>query len=103
MPHTKKGNKVQVYEGTGNAVKQVKADTSLESSQPFASGQMRVALFTTKIAKKGLSTSFDTLIRDVNIGNSLYVGLLEGSGTELFKGKYSTSYNVAIYIKNVRT
>ncbi|EEK71089.1 Spore germination protein [Bacillus mycoides] len=62
---------------------------------------MRVALFTTKVAKKGLSTSFDTLIRDVNIGNSLYVGLLEGSGTELFKGKYSTSYNVAIYIKKM--
>lgn len=56
MPHTKKGNKVQVYEGTGNAVKQVKADTSLESSQPFASGQMRVALFTTKIAKKDYPT-----------------------------------------------
>ena len=46
---------------------------------------MRVALFTTRIAKKGLSTSFDTLIRDVNIGNSMYVGLLEGTGTGLTK------------------
>lgn len=52
MSYTEKGNKVQVFEGVGNAVKQVKADTSLESSQPFASGQMRFALFTTKIAKK---------------------------------------------------
>ncbi|WIY60714.1 Ger(x)C family spore germination protein [Bacillus arachidis] len=97
-PVQRKGNKVQVYEGVANAVKQVKADTSLESSQPFASGQMRIALFTTKIAKKGLSTSFDTLVRDVSIGNSLYVGLLEGNGPELFKGKYTTSANVAIYI-----
>ncbi|MDM5190413.1 Ger(x)C family spore germination protein [Bacillus sp. DX4.1] len=97
-PIQRKGNKVQVYEGVGNAVKQVKADTSLESSQPFASGQMRIALFTTRIAKKGLSTSFDTLARDVSIGNSLYVGLLEGNGLELLKGKYTTSSNVAIYI-----
>lgn len=51
-PIQRKGNKVQVYEGVANAVKQVKADTSLESSQPFASGQMRIALFTTRIAKK---------------------------------------------------
>ena len=99
MSYSAKGNKVQVFEGTANAVKQVKADTSLESSQPFASGQMRVALFTTRIAKKGMVASFDTLIRDVNIGNALYVALLEGNGTELLKGKYTTSSNVAIYIK----
>ncbi|EEL43332.1 Spore germination protein [Bacillus cereus Rock3-42] len=48
-----------------------------------------------------MSTSFDTLLRDVNIGNALYAALLEGSGTELLKGKYSTSYNVAIYIKKL--
>ncbi|PGZ76621.1 MULTISPECIES: Ger(x)C family spore germination protein [Bacillus] len=100
-PIQQKGNKVQIFEGTANAVKQVKANTSLESSQPFASGQMRVALFTTKLAKKGMSTSFDTLIRDVNIGNALYVSLLEGSGTELLKGKYTTASNVAIYIKKL--
>ncbi|MDV6036444.1 Ger(x)C family spore germination protein [Bacillus sp. SM-B1] len=100
-PIQQKGNKVQVFEGTANAVKQVKADTSLESSQPFASGQMRVALFTTRIAKKGMVASFDTLIRDVNIGNALYVALLDGNGTELLKGKYTTSSNVAIYIKKM--
>ncbi|PFK46041.1 spore gernimation protein GerH [Bacillus cereus] len=100
-PVQKKGNKVQVFEGTGNAVKQVKADSALESAQPFASGQMRVALFTVKIAKKGLSTSFDTLIRDVNIGNALYVSLLDGDGPELFQGKYATSSNIAIYIKKL--
>ncbi|KEK24539.1 Ger(x)C family spore germination protein [Bacillus gaemokensis] len=100
-PIQQKGNKVQVFEGTGNAVKQVKADTSLESSQPFASGQMRIALFTTRIAKKGMSATFDTLLRDVTIGNSLYIGLLEGNGMELLTGKYTTSANVAIYIKKL--
>ena len=62
---------------------------------------MRVALFTTRIAKKGMVASFDTLIRDINIGNALYVALLEGNGTELLKGKYTTSSNVAIYIKKM--
>lgn len=38
------------------------------------------------------------MVRDVSIGNSLYVGLLEGNGPELLKGKYTTSSNVAIYI-----
>ena len=98
MSHSEKGNKVQVFEGSANAVKQVKADTSLESSQPFASGQMRVALYTIRLAKTGMSTSFDTLL-EMNIG-TLYMLLYYGNGTELLKGKYSTSYNVAIYIKN---
>ena len=53
-PIQKKGNKVQVFEGTANAVKQVKANTSLESSQPFASGQMRVALYTIRLAKRNV-------------------------------------------------
>ncbi|HDR7309924.1 MULTISPECIES: Ger(x)C family spore germination protein [Bacillus cereus group] len=100
-PVQEKGNKVQVFEGVGNAVKQVKADTALTSSQPFANGQMRVALFTMNIAKKGLFTSFDTLIRDVNVGNALYVALLDGNGRELFEEKYTTSSNVAIYIKKL--
>ncbi|WP_459503281.1 Ger(x)C family spore germination protein [Bacillus sp. C1] len=100
-PIQQKGSKVQVFEGTGNAVKQVKFETALESPQPFANGQIRVALFTTKLAKRGISSTFDTLSRDVSIGNSLYVGLLEGRGLELAQGKYSNSYTVAIYIKKL--
>ncbi|NIL29121.1 Ger(x)C family spore germination protein [Bacillus thuringiensis] len=100
-PIQKKGNKVQIFEGIGNTVKQVKADASLESAQPFVSGQLRVALFTTNIAKKGLASTFDTLLRDVSIGNNLYVTLLEGNGRDLFEGKYKTSSNIAIYIKRL--
>ena len=101
-PIQRKGNKVQVFQGYGNTVKQVKVTTSLESGKPLASGQMRVNLFTEKLAKKGLSSIFDTLIRDVNIGNLLYVGILEGGGNgegeKLLSSKYNTSDNVAIYI-----
>lgn len=102
FPIRRKGNKVQVLQGYGHTVKQIKVTTSLESDQPLASGQMRVILFTEKLAKKGLSSMLDTLIRDVNIGNLLYIGLLEGGGNgegeKLLMGKYNTSANVAIYI-----
>ncbi|WP_440602374.1 Ger(x)C family spore germination protein [Bacillus sp. GB_SG_008] len=104
-PIQRKGNKVQVLEGYGNTVKQIKVTTSLESGQPLVSGQMRVNLFTEKLAKKGLSSILDTLIRDVTIGNLLYVGILEGGGNgegeKLLSGKYNTSANVAIYIKKM--
>ncbi|MEH6850304.1 Ger(x)C family spore germination protein [Bacillus pseudomycoides] len=104
-PIQKKGNKVQVLQGYGNTIKQVKTTTSLESGQPLASGQIRVTLFTEKLAKKGLSSVFDTLIRDVNIGNLVYIGILEGGGNgegkKLLLGKYNTASNVAIYIKKM--
>lgn len=100
-PIQQKGNKVQIFSGSGNVIKEVKVNANLESAQPFASGQMRVALFTTELAKRGLSSSLDTILRDVTIGNLLYVGLLEGDGQELLSGKYSTSANVAIYIKKM--
>ncbi|MGF9963630.1 Ger(x)C family spore germination protein [Bacillus rhizoplanae] len=101
-PIQRKGNKVEVLQAYGNTVKQIKVTTSLESGKPLVSGQMRIVLFTEKIAKKGLSNLLDTLIRDVNIGNLSYVGLLEGGGNgegeKLLSGKYSTSANVAIYM-----
>ena len=104
-PIQKKGNKVQVLKGYGNTIKQAKTTTSLESGQPLASGQIRVTLFTEKLAKKGLSSVFDTLLRDVNIGNLVYVGILEGGGNDegvkLLSGKYNTASNVAIYIKKM--
>ncbi|HDX9580018.1 TPA: Ger(x)C family spore germination protein [Bacillus pseudomycoides] len=104
-PIQRKGNKVQVLKGYGNTIKEVKTTTSLESGQPLASGQMRITLFTEKLAKKGLSSVLDTLLRDVNIGNLLYVGILEGGGNDagekLFSGKYNTASNVAIYLKKM--
>lgn len=104
-PIQRKGNKVQVLQGYGNTIKQVKTTTSLESGQPLASGQIRVTLFTEKLAKKGLSGVFDTLIRDVNIGNLVYIGILEGGGNgegkKLLLGKYNTASTVAIYIKKM--
>ncbi|SFK10465.1 MULTISPECIES: Ger(x)C family spore germination protein [unclassified Bacillus (in: firmicutes)] len=104
-PIQRKGNKVQVLQGYGNTIKQVKTTTSLESGQPLANGQIRVTLFTEKLAKKGLSSVFDTLIRDVNIGNLVYIGILEGGGNgegkKLLLGKYNTASNVAIYIKKM--
>ncbi|MCM3734460.1 Ger(x)C family spore germination protein [Bacillus cytotoxicus] len=104
-PIQRKGNKVQVLQGYGNTIKQVKTTTSLESGQPLASGQIRITLFTEKLAEKGLSSVFDTLIRDVNIGNLVYIGILEGGGNgegkKLLSGKYNTASNVAIYIKKM--
>ncbi|WP_242217755.1 Ger(x)C family spore germination protein [Bacillus cereus group sp. BfR-BA-01380] len=104
-PIQRKGNKVQVLKGYGNTIKQVKTTTSLESGQPLSSGQIRVTLFTEKLAKKGLSSVLDTLLRDVNIGNLVYVGILEGGGNDegekLLSGKYNTASNVAIYLKKM--
>lgn len=37
----------------------------------------------------------------MNIGNVLYVVLLDGNGIEFLKGKYLILYNVVIYIKKL--
>lgn len=104
-PIQKKGNKAQVLEGYGNTVKAVKITTDLESERPLESGQIRIILFTEKLAKKGINRILDTLLRDVEIGNLTYIGILEGGGNDegakLFSGKYNTASNVAIYIKKM--
>ncbi|WJE55402.1 Ger(x)C family spore germination protein (plasmid) [Bacillus cereus] len=100
-PVQQKGHKVQIYENIGNTVKQGRERASFESAQPFVSGQLRVALFTEKLAKKDITVAYDTLLRDSSIGHIIYLGILEGDGYELFSGKYKNNFNVAIYIKNL--
>ncbi|PEK78274.1 spore gernimation protein GerH [Bacillus toyonensis] len=99
-PVQKKGNTVQVFENIANTVKQGRESVSLKSAQPFVSGQLRVALFTKELAKKDLA-AFDALLRDSSIGHTVYIGILEGNGYELFSGKYKNNFNVAMYIKNL--
>ncbi len=100
-PVQQKGNKVQVFENIENTVKQGRETASFESAQPFASGQLRVALFTEKLAKKDVTVAYDTLLRESSIGHTIYLGILEGDGYELLSGKYKNNFNVAIYIKNL--
>ncbi|MBJ8055939.1 Ger(x)C family spore germination protein [Bacillus cereus] len=100
-PIQQKGHKVQVFENIGNTVKQGRETASFESAQPFASGQLRVALFTEKLAKKDVTVVYDTLLRESSIGHTIYLGILEGDGYELLSGKYKNNFNVAIYIKNL--
>ncbi|HEF5709828.1 TPA: Ger(x)C family spore germination protein [Bacillus cereus] len=100
-PVQQKGHKVQVFENIANTVKQGRENASFESAQPFASGQLRVALFTEKLAKKDITVAYDTLLRDSSIGHAIYLGVLEGNGYDLFSGKYQNNFNVAIYIKNL--
>ncbi|SDY77490.1 spore germination protein [Bacillus sp. 166amftsu] len=56
---------------------------------------------TEKLAKKDVSIAYDQILRDSSIGHTVYVGILEGDGNELFSGKYKNNYNVAIYIKKL--
>ncbi|MGY1423666.1 Ger(x)C family spore germination protein [Bacillus cereus] len=100
-PIQKKGHAMNVFETIGNTYKQARNYSSLESAQPLVTGQLRVALFSKKLAKKGLTTAFDTLLRDSNIGHTIYVGILDGDGKDLFSGNYKGNFNTAIYIKNL--
>ncbi|WP_100617864.1 Ger(x)C family spore germination protein [Bacillus cereus] len=100
-PAQKKGNTVEVFENTDYTAKMARARLSLTSERPFVIGQLRVALFTKKLAKKDIKILYDPLIRDSSIAHTVYLGLLEGSGKELFSGKYNTRSNVAIYIKRL--
>ncbi|MDR4410151.1 Ger(x)C family spore germination protein [Bacillus anthracis] len=100
-PVQKKGHQVQVFENIGNTVTQGKEKSFSESVHPLAIGQLRVALLTEKLAKKDITIAYNTLLRDKSIGGTIYLGILEGEGYEIFSGKYNNTFNVAIYIKNL--
>nr|WP_240519793.1 Ger(x)C family spore germination C-terminal domain-containing protein [Bacillus thuringiensis] len=48
----------------------------LESAQTSVRGQLRAVLFT-KLARNNILIAYDTIIRDVNVGHTIYVGVLD--------------------------
>lgn len=66
-------------------IRGVRIRNDLSSSKKLLSGQLRVALFNEALAKQGIKSFTDTLIRDPSISDLIYLGVVEESSEELLK------------------
>jgi spore germination protein len=87
------------FEGEGYTVKGFRKDTNFQVSNRLVSGQLRVALFNQALAKKGIITYVESLIRDASTQANLYLAISEGSAIELLdQKKFEKKGNVGIYL-----
>ncbi|MGG1516027.1 Ger(x)C family spore germination protein [Paenibacillus oryzisoli] len=69
-----------------------------KSHKKIVSGQLRVAIFNEKLAKKGILPLVDTLFRDASISSTLYMAISKGDVEEVLMHKYPEIPDVGAYI-----
>ncbi|WP_409176871.1 Ger(x)C family spore germination protein [Brevibacillus fortis] len=90
--------KIQVFSATGETSKGIRDRINLQSDKKVLGGQIRVALYSENLAKRGLGSIVDTLYRDSSISSRVYLCLFEGETYDMLTYPYSEEGNIGIYL-----
>jgi len=93
-----KGPSVIAITSKGDLVKEARENISMSSDRQVVSGQMRTAIFSEKLARHGIWSTLDTLLRDVNITKSLFLCISDGDTREILKRDYPTRPSSGRYL-----
>lgn len=96
-----KTSTTEVRTAIGKSSKEIRTILNNETRYPLVSGQLRVALYGKKIAKKGINDFVDTLHRDPSIGSLVQMAIVDGDANELFKMKKYKKENVSIHVQDL--
>jgi spore germination protein len=80
--------KIQTITGKGDVSKEARENISLTTDRQVVSGQLRTVIFSEKLARQGVWRTLDTLLRDVNITNSVILTISDGEARELLTQKF---------------
>lgn len=80
---TAEQNSTALITGEALTSKGARISADLKSPKKLQSGQLRVALFSEKIAAEGIINLTDTISRDPSISDLTYLGIVEGNANEL--------------------
>ncbi|WP_045522269.1 Ger(x)C family spore germination protein [Neobacillus niacini] len=96
-----KTSSTEVRTAIGKSSKEIRSILNNETRYPLVSGQLRVALYSKKIANKGITDFVDTLHRDPAIGSLVQLAIVDGGANELFKMKKYKNENVSIHVREL--
>lgn len=72
-----------------------------KSPKTLSSGQLRIVLFNDTFAKKGILDIVNSLYRDPNIGNRLYMTVVNGGAYDLLTAKFTAAPLASMYLMDL--
>ncbi|ASJ56995.1 spore gernimation protein [Brevibacillus formosus] len=90
--------KIQLFSATGETSKAIRDRVNLQSDKRVLGGQIRVALYSENLAKRGLGSIVDTLYRDSSISSRVYLCVFEGETYDMLTYPYTEQGNIGIYL-----
>ncbi|MBB6635886.1 Ger(x)C family spore germination protein [Cohnella thailandensis] len=100
IPKTTQKEAVQ-YSAVAKTAREARIVFDRQNDRRLVNGQMRQALFGASLAREGVWTHIDSLMRDPSVGNRVHFLVVEGSAEELLKRKYPQGGTAGEYIDNL--
>jgi spore germination protein len=72
-----------------------------KSPKQVKTGQLRIVLFNDTFARHGVLDIVNSLYRNPNVGNRIYLAVVDGSSHELLTKKYGASPITAMYLRDL--
>jgi spore germination protein len=76
----------------------IRSKLNTKSPKTLTTGQLRIVLFNDRFAQKGILEIVNSLYRDPNVGNRLYMAVANGSTNEILTGKYTAESLPSMYL-----
>ncbi len=90
--------KAQMTSSTAFTTLGIRQSANLQMAKKYEVGQLRIAMYSDKIAKEGLMKYVNTLERDPEIGTTLFVVIGKGKVNEILGYKYPQFTNIGRYL-----
>jgi germination protein, Ger(x)C family len=100
IPKTNQKEAIQ-YSTVAKTAREARIVFDRQNDRRIVNGQMRQALFGESLAREGLWTHIDSLLRDPSVGNRVHFLVVEGSAEELLNRKYPQGGTAGEYIDNL--
>ncbi|MCM3718194.1 Ger(x)C family spore germination protein [Fictibacillus phosphorivorans] len=90
--------RVEYLSAVSHTSRFLRSKLNTKSPKTLAAGQLRIVLFNHKFARKGILDIMNSLYRDPNVGNRLFLSVVEGNTNKLLTNEYTATPLPSIYI-----
>ncbi|WP_219835696.1 hypothetical protein [Paenibacillus sp. R14(2021)] len=90
--------KTNVIVSTAKTSQGLREAMNAESVKPLVTGQIRLMIFGNQLAKKGIFSQVDMLLRDPQIGSGVYLSVASGQSNDILTRKNPEVSNIGKYL-----
>lgn len=106
VPHFSKieestGVEEETLTTTAHSTKQIHTKLQAKASRPISIGTLKVALYSSELAEKGIGPIIDSMARDPRIGRNIYLAVTEGDTQEILDAGISKTETTGKFISGL--
>ncbi len=93
--------RVETLSAVSHTSRFIRSKLNTQSPKTLTTGQLRVVLFNNRFAENGVLEIVNSLYRDPNVGNRLFLAVVNGSTNKLLTSNYTAAPLPSMYITDM--